>query len=57
MDTSDVYACPIGVLLIRFNLADNHGVTNLFSSVLRDILKLDDAEGVCSFHSLVLGAF
>ena len=42
---------------MRFDLADNHGVANLFSSVLGDILKLDEAEGDCAFHALVLGAF
>ena len=40
-----------------FDLADNHGVANIFSSVLRDIFKLDEAEGVCAFHVLVLGDF
>ena len=42
---------------MSFDLADNHGVENLFSSVLGDILKLDEAEVVCAFHALVLGAF
>ena len=50
-------AFPIGILLMMFNLADNHGVTPLFSSVLRYIFKLDDAEGFRAFHSLVPGAF
>ena len=57
LTTSDVDACLIGILLMRFDLAYNHGVTNLFYSVLRDILKTDDVEGVRAFHSLVLGAF
>ena len=55
--TSDGDVCSIGIFLMRFNLSDNHGVKNLFSSVLRDIFKLDDAEGVCAFHTLVLGDF
>ena len=55
--TSNVDACPIGIPLMRFNLADNHGVTNFFSSVLRDIFKLDDAEVVLAFNLLVLGDF
>ena len=42
---------------MRFDLAGNHGVENFLSSVLRDIFKLDEAEGVCAFHTLVLGAF
>ena len=54
--TSNGYACPIGILLMSFDLADNHGMTNLFSSALRDIFKIDDTEGVHAFHSLVLGA-
>ena len=56
MATSDGDTFPIGILLIMFDLADNHRVTNLFSSVLRDIFKLDDEESVCAFHLLVLGA-
>ena len=55
--TVDGDACLIGISLMRFNLADNHLVTNLFYSVLRYIFKLDDAERVCDFHSLVIGAF
>ena len=31
--TSDGYVCPIGIILMRFNLTDNHVVTNFFSSV------------------------
>ena len=42
---------------MRFDLADNHGVENFLSSVLGDIRKIDEAEGVCAFHALVLGAF
>ena len=54
--TSDGDACPIEILLMMFDLSDNHGVKFSFSFVLRDIFKLDDAEGVSAFHSLVLGA-
>ena len=57
LDNSDGDVCSIGIFLMSFNLTENHGVTNLFSSVLRDIFKLDDAEGVCAFHVLVLGDF
>ena len=42
---------------MRFDLADNHGVANFVLSVLGDIRKLDEAEGVCAFHALVLWAF
>ena len=55
--TSDGDACSIGILLMRFDLADNHGVANFFSSVLRDIFKLYDAKGFCAFHALILGDF
>ena len=50
-------ACPIGILLLRFDLAYNHGVTNFFSSVLRDIFKTNDTEGVRALHLLVIGDF
>ena len=55
--TSDSDVCKIGILLLRFDLTYNHVVENLFSSVLRDIFKSNDAEGVRVFHSLVLGPF
>ena len=54
---SNVDACSIGMLLMRFNFSDNHGVKILFSSVLRDIFKLDNTEGVCALQVLILGAF
>ena len=52
--TSNGDAYPIGILLISFKLAENHGDKNLFSSVLGNIFKLDDAEVVCAFHLLVI---
>ena len=57
LDTRDGDACPIGILLLRFDLTYNHGVADLFSSVLMDIFKSNYAEGVCALHSLVLGSF
>ena len=57
MTTCDGDARAIGILFVRFDLADNHGVANLFSSVLGDIRKLDEAGGVCAFHALVIWAF
>ena len=42
---------------MSFDLADNYEVANLFSYVLGYIRKLDEAEGVCAFHALVLGEF
>ena len=50
-------ACSIGILFMRFELADNHGVENFFSSVFGNIFKLDEAEGVCAFRMFLLGAF
>ena len=55
--TSNGDVCPIGIFLMRFDLAYNHGVKNFFSSVLRDIFKTDDAEGIRALYSLVLGDF
>ena len=42
---------------MRFDLADNHGVANFVSSILRDVFKLDEAECVCAFHALLLGDY
>ena len=53
--TSDGDACTIGILLLRSDLTHNNGVANLFSSVLRDIFKSNDAEGVRALYMLVLG--
>ena len=50
-------ACLIGIFFMRFDLADNHGAADLFSSVLGGIFKLDEVEGAFSFHTLALGAF
>ena len=57
LTTCDGDACLIGIFFVRFDLTDNHGVANLFSSVLGDIRKLDEAEGVCAFRTLVLWDF
>ena len=54
--TRDGDACPIGVFLLRSDLTHNHGVEIFFSSILKDIFKSNDAEGVRSPHALVLGA-
>ena len=53
--TSKCDACTIGIFLLRSDLTQNHGVANLFSSVLRDTLKSNDAGVVCALHALVLG--
>ena len=44
--TSDGDECPIEILLMRFDLAYNHGVKKIFSFVLRYIFRTEDAEGV-----------
>ena len=54
--TSDVDACLNGIFLLRSDLTHYHGVENLFSSVLMDIFKSNDAEGVRAFHLLVIEA-
>ena len=46
----------IRIIFVRFDLADNHGV-EIFFSILGDIRKLDEVEGVCAFRVLVLWAF
>ena len=50
-------ACSIVIFFVRFDLTYDHGVANFFSYVLGNIRKLDEAEGVCAFRALVLGAF
>ena len=57
LTTCDGDAGAVGIFFVMFDLADNHGVENFFSSVLGYIRKLDEAEGVCAFHVLVIGTF
>ena len=57
LTTCDSDARAIRIFLVRFDLADNHGVENFVSSALRDICELDESEGVCAFHALVPWAF
>ena len=54
--TSNDDVCTIGIFLLRSDLTHNHGVENIFSSVLRDIFKSNDVKGVCALYTLVLGA-
>ena len=58
-DTDDSYgdACTIGILFLRSDFTHNHGVENLFSYVSMNIFISNDAESVCSLHTLVLGPF
>ena len=53
--TIDSDECPIGIFLLRPDLTHNHDVGKHFSSILRDILKSNDAEGVRALYMLVLG--
>ena len=57
MTTCDGDMCAIGILIVRFDLADYHGVANFMSYVLEDIRKLDEAEGDCALHELVIWYF
>ena len=45
--------CAIQVFLMVFDLAYYHGMANFMSSVLWNVGKLDESEGVCDFHALV----
>ena len=55
--TCDSDARAIQIFLVRFDLADNHGVANSVLSILWDICELDELEGVRAFHALVPWAF
>ena len=47
----------VWVFLVRFDLADNHGVANFMPTVLRNVRELDEIEGICAFHALLPWAF
>ena len=49
-------AGAVWVFLVRFDLADNHGVENFMPMVLRNVQKLDELEGICAFHALLTWA-
>ena len=57
MTASDRDAGAVWVFLVRFDLADNHGVANSMPTVLRNVRKLDDLEGICDFYALLPWAF
>ena len=57
MTASDGDAGAVWVLLVRFDLADNHGVANFMLKVLRNVQKLDELEGICAFYALLPWAF
>ena len=53
MTTGDGDSGAVWVFLVRFDLADNHGVANFMPTVLRNVLELDELEGICAFHALL----
>ena len=57
MTAGDVDAGAVWVFLVRFDLADNHGVASFMPTVLRNVRKLDELEGICAFHALLPWAF
>ena len=57
LTTCDGNEHAIRVFLVGFDLTDNHGVANFMLSVLWDIGKLDESEGVYAFHALLPWAF
>ena len=57
MTAGDGYAVEVGVFLVRFDLAYDHGMANFMPVVLRNVCELDDFEGVCAFHALLPWAF
>ena len=57
MTSRDGDAGAVWVFLVRFDLADNHGMANFMPTVLRNVRELDELEGICAFHALLPWAF
>ena len=57
MTASDGDAGAVWVFLVWFDFVDDHGVANFMPTVLRDVQKLDELEGICAFYALVPWAF
>ena len=57
MTAGDADAGEVWVFLVMFDLADNHGAANFMPTVLRNVRELNDLEGICAFHALLLWAF
>ena len=57
LTAEDSDAGAVWVFLVRFNLADNHGMANFMLTVLRNVRELDELEGICAFHALLPWAF
>ena len=57
MTASDGDAGAVWVFLVRFDLADNHGVANFMPTVLRNVRKLEELEVIFAFYALLPWAF
>ena len=57
MTASDGDAGAVGVFLVRFDLAYDHGITYLMPAVLRNVCELDEFEGIFALHALLHWAF
>ena len=57
MTASDGDVGAVWVFLVRFDLTDNHGVENFMLTILRNVRKLDELEGICAFYALLPWAF
>ena len=57
LTAGDGDAGAVWVFLVRFELADNHGVANFMPTVLRNFRKLDELKDICAFYALLLWAF
>ena len=57
MTAGDGDTGAVWVFLVRFDLADNHGMANFMPTVLRNVRELDELEGICAFHALLPWAF
>ena len=57
MTVSDGDAGAVWVFLVRFYFVDNHGVAIFMPTVLRNVQKLDELEGICAVYALLPWAF
>ena len=57
MSAGDDDAGAVWVFVVRFDLADNHGVANFMPTVLRNVRELDEIEGICALHALLPWVF
>ena len=52
MVDADGYSRAVGVLLLWADLADNRGVGDLLMSVVRNVVVVDNEEGICPLDAL-----